>query len=421
INSYVPTLYSGNYVYENYISDCTAPQSFYFPIDSHTQAYTIYTYGQLVPTGNTLTTPRGMPWGSDGMVNLWSDTSMNTRVDQIIRPCDPGWTDVVADGYCYKFIYQPYTWTQAEQICHAEGAILATVFDGNFETVLEGQAINVDFWIGLNDRDQEGVFVWDQLNGSIPLTSGMFTNWAPGQPTPDPGHVTNCVIQEMQVGAPLGKGWVPVNCNLTKPAVCIKRNYNYNYEPTFDSENDLPKGIWSLGVQTQTGPCYVKVYSQSEIQLYHQFVVNVHDDAGLDGAIKAANDNRMIAHVTHQEASMIGIEGQLQYLHIYKENLTIQDVEIFYQRSTCAFEYISTPFSCPAYNFNAMVTGIDSMGYLYQRIKPIFCMSGPTQYSCQHGGAFNNGRCYCQQYWTGQYCEQAICVNGGFPDASETA
>uniref|UniRef100_A0A914WTE2 EGF-like domain-containing protein n=1 Tax=Plectus sambesii TaxID=2011161 RepID=A0A914WTE2_9BILA len=128
INSYVPTLYSGNLVYENSISDCTKPQSFYFPIDSHTQAFTVYTQGQLVNTGSVINSPQGTPYTSSNIINLWSDTTLNTRVDQVIRACDPSWEDVVSDGNCYKFNFKQLTWTQARDACHSEGAVLINIY-----------------------------------------------------------------------------------------------------------------------------------------------------------------------------------------------------------------------------------------------------------------------------------------------------
>jgi len=86
--------------------------------------------------------------------------------------------------------------------------------------------------------------------------------------------------------------------------------------------------------------------------------------------------NRIIAHVTNQRFAGEGLLGQLQYAHFYSQNLSIIQSPTFSTRENCAYEYASTTFTCSDFSFQAMMTGVDDYGYLYQRIRPVSCTGG---------------------------------------------
>ena len=88
-------------------------------------------------------------------------------------------------------IFWPYTWAQARAICKASHGHLVIM-----ETREEFQAINAylnsggHYWIGANDLDQEGVYVWDSSGVSVKDT---FSKWA-YNPVPE-HHDHDCVYQ----------------------------------------------------------------------------------------------------------------------------------------------------------------------------------------------------------------------------------
>ncbi|CAH1272632.1 TNR [Branchiostoma lanceolatum] len=122
--------------------------------------------------------------------------------------------------YAFKvFTDAPKTYTKARAACTKEGATLGILKDQethDFVVSLRNlQAPNRKVWIGLNDKENEGSFVWE--DGS-PM--GGFSPWYPGQPgrTENPG----CVFISPQ-GAPHPNQWGDRNCTRKSGYVCQKR------------------------------------------------------------------------------------------------------------------------------------------------------------------------------------------------------
>lgn len=85
-----------------------------------------------------------------------------------------------ANGHDY-FLLEQDTWTNSEAEAVALGGHLATINDAAenqwvFDTFASFDGVDRNLWIGLNDVDVEGTFVW---------TSGEilgYTNWGQNQP-----------------------------------------------------------------------------------------------------------------------------------------------------------------------------------------------------------------------------------------------
>ena len=88
--------------------------------------------------------------------------------------CKPGWSYL--SGVCYFTSQSCKNWTESQKACQKDNANLVSVKTQE-ENVYVQHRLNGDKgWIGLNDRDTEGTFVWAGNQSS------NFTYWAPHQP-----------------------------------------------------------------------------------------------------------------------------------------------------------------------------------------------------------------------------------------------
>jgi hypothetical protein len=94
-----------------------------------------------------------------------------------VPPCDGS---KVGDRCMKAFKVASSTWADAEKACIAWGGHLARVGSGEENTAVRalGNAVcgNQQLWIGLNDLETEGKFVWTD-GGAV-----TFTKWVPGEP-----------------------------------------------------------------------------------------------------------------------------------------------------------------------------------------------------------------------------------------------
>lgn len=74
------------------------------------------------------------------------------------------------------------------------------------------------FWLGLNDIDNEGTYVW-QGSGEI-FTESSYDHFNPGQPS---GGGEDCV----EMRRAYGYYWNDLNCNTNYPYICETSRYTY--------------------------------------------------------------------------------------------------------------------------------------------------------------------------------------------------
>uniref|UniRef100_A0A914CQ71 C-type lectin domain-containing protein n=1 Tax=Acrobeloides nanus TaxID=290746 RepID=A0A914CQ71_9BILA len=82
------------------------------------------------------------------------------------KTCGNGnWT--IIEDRCLNVYPIAKNWSDASSACHGLGGFLMTVFDQKDTNFIDSKALNVSFFIGLNDRDSIGIFIWDQPNATI--------------------------------------------------------------------------------------------------------------------------------------------------------------------------------------------------------------------------------------------------------------
>ena len=123
-------------------------------------------------------------------------------------------------------------WTDARAYCEAMGGELVSILI--LATQIEVQEIiasagQTEVWVGLNDRTTDGRYEWARGAGDydIPLTPGMFTNWAADQPEEDQPEEERSWIDCMHVDMSLTSGgsggdgeWVMRACDEKKSLIC---------------------------------------------------------------------------------------------------------------------------------------------------------------------------------------------------------
>jgi len=88
--------------------------------------------------------------------------------------CKPGWS--YFSGVCYSTSQSCKNWTEAQKTCQNYNANLVSVRNQEENVFVQHRLNGARGWIGLNDRNSEGTFVWADSR------SNNFTYWAQSQP-----------------------------------------------------------------------------------------------------------------------------------------------------------------------------------------------------------------------------------------------
>merc|ERR1712110_1285306 len=91
--------------------------------------------------------------------------------------------------FCYGFVKERKTWTDAQMTCRAHGGHLAEILTPEHNAYVESIIFEhhevEDVWLGATDLMQEGQWFW--ADSDIPVDQG-FTYWLPGEPNSYHGH-----------------------------------------------------------------------------------------------------------------------------------------------------------------------------------------------------------------------------------------
>jgi len=143
------------------------------------------------------------------------DNNCNDMVDEwspANEECG-GCTMSAFEGSVYHICESPkITNAEARDLCTQRGGDLVV-----FDTLLEVEYVldtvlgtNIGWWIGLDDLDEEGTFVW--VDGS-PLGEDI-SQWAPGEPN-NANDNEHCAILSGSLGS-----WNDNSCTLLRSSIC---------------------------------------------------------------------------------------------------------------------------------------------------------------------------------------------------------
>ncbi|XP_019621863.1 PREDICTED: LOW QUALITY PROTEIN: uncharacterized protein LOC109468072 [Branchiostoma belcheri] len=119
-------------------------------------------------------------------------------------------------GSCFKAYNQDKTYSQARQVCAADGGLLAMPKDREVDDFLLDLKNAVDpnspFWLGLNNQNGEGGWAWE--DGTPYSPAADWTGWQPGEPN---SNGEGCVNH-------LGAGWNDAPCSSASYFICQRKD-----------------------------------------------------------------------------------------------------------------------------------------------------------------------------------------------------
>ncbi|XP_070560963.1 C-type lectin APL-like [Ptychodera flava] len=129
------------------------------------------------------------------------------------------WAPVGGEPACYRCFTNEEEWDKANNICKTYGGALASVHSRQEnDQILDVCPGVYDLWIGLNDRDWEGDWVWSDRSEVV------YLNWDSGEPDGNSRGLFNndvhCAAQRNEGILPGGKGWEDEDCFEKKKFTC---------------------------------------------------------------------------------------------------------------------------------------------------------------------------------------------------------
>jgi hypothetical protein len=115
--------------------------------------------------------------------------------------------------YWFSICSAPQNWDDARMRCAQFAGDLAKIENDTDQLTLLALVFE-DHWMGIGDRDVEGMWVW--VDGAVAINAGVvsgYDGWGAGQP--DGGLVENCA--ELDPGQ---LGWADSPCDQMQPIVC---------------------------------------------------------------------------------------------------------------------------------------------------------------------------------------------------------
>ncbi|KAH3746119.1 GTPase-activator protein for Ras family GTPase [Pelomyxa schiedti] len=134
------------------------------------------------------------------------------------------WPNLTSPVYCYKFVFEPRTWSSANHSCHSYGVdvTLASFLSAEELTFVKSSiTYNGTFWIGLHDIQPEGSFSW--------LDGASVTYLPPGGVKGFNNDSYDCVS-----ASTFDSDWYVGSCSKSMFFICKQTGFNLNV-PAYQS------------------------------------------------------------------------------------------------------------------------------------------------------------------------------------------
>ncbi|CAB3400052.1 unnamed protein product [Caenorhabditis bovis] len=415
----IPLQYSNGLVNFNYEQDCRfEPMITYFPIDAYSQTIQLNAYG----FGSVLEVYDGAG-NKQEVLQLFADDFTGESVYEIRKACDEDWEPL--GQYCVKFISDTDSilpMPEAKKFCANAGGFLVDDLTQDKNDFLYQASSKTQFWIGLYETN--GAYVWDRGNNANPDPLNQQNNFWEDVPH-QPGTTDQCVYFDGQ-SSDKNRVWKDDTCSTPRPFVCQKHRYDADHRPNTIGDDDLPAGNWYATLKTSPqgdNPrfCSLGIRVQSNLQIVTGYVTNIGSDFPEIDPIQDSKDNRLITYIhslDNENRSPILTDAVLWDAY----NGTFYNGLKYGPRFACQYGWVSQDFACPNglsdnNEFGVVHIGEDEFGNTFQRITYGHCSK--AEIVCGNGGVRQDGKCICNDYWTGSRCTVPICVNGGTRNDNE--
>ncbi|XP_013379605.1 macrophage mannose receptor 1-like [Lingula anatina] len=195
--------------------------------------------------------------------------------------CDPAW-----EAYsfsCYFFSQDDSkSWLEAQRACEDERAYLVKVDDVREMSFISGKLVSSS-WIGINDRETEGQWVWHDN------TVATYNNWAPDKPdNVDSGSEAHCGT--VLFGNAKGL-WDDVRCNEHRAYICEKTIASFTAKcGMFWEDDSFSEYCYQVNVGTLS-------WDEARLQCQHNggdlaSVTSLREQQYIAGKIGAISDMR---------------------------------------------------------------------------------------------------------------------------------
>ncbi|XP_068751342.1 C-type mannose receptor 2-like [Montipora capricornis] len=145
----------------------------------------------------------------------------------------PGWR--CQEGKCYLYVRDAVTWDWAQQSCRNRNSTLVTISSSE-ENEIIGSLVRSTVWIGLNDRVEAGLYVWNDIAQGKFDNRPTYYNWELGEPNDrhyDPFKAPRRCKGEDCVQIKSWNdviSWCDLDCDIQLPYICEKsRDLNISF------------------------------------------------------------------------------------------------------------------------------------------------------------------------------------------------
>ncbi|XP_065639357.1 uncharacterized protein LOC100203426 isoform X13 [Hydra vulgaris] len=178
---------------------------------------------------------------------LWKDAPCNKKQPFLCKKkkevCPKDWKNLKlnsANG-CYKLFETSLGWEDAEHECEKNHSHLASLTSEDEQTMVYQVHSSKSFWIGFNDRENEGDWMWSDR------TTSSYTNWAERAPTNGGLSCTSMID---------GGKWHDEPCGEKYKFVCKRKGPQPEKTEGMDSDGVLLP-VARLMMRPETSPSHI--------------------------------------------------------------------------------------------------------------------------------------------------------------------